>query len=248
MTTEHPAGVTGGGGEPADCSAEVRHIVVYGDFNCPWSYLTSRRAALLATNGLQIDWRAVEHAPLQDAATEDACHRFEDLRSEIEEVEAHLLPGELLPFALAGFLPHTRAAIRAYAEAYASGASARVRPLLFEALWMHSLDLADPSVVHTLVVDAIRTQPPSGHPLGQWEYDAGATGDSIHTTAARLTGTWAREWRTIAHGTVPVILINGLDPLLGREAVDWLGNQLLSRGLVPIPRTAPEQLSLLPEY
>jgi hypothetical protein len=113
----------------------VRHLVVYGDFNCPWSYLASRRAALLATAGLQIDWRAVEHAPPQNAATEDTSNRFADLRGEMEEVQALLLPGELLPFALAGFLPHTRAAIAAYAEAYATGASAAVRALLFEALW-----------------------------------------------------------------------------------------------------------------
>jgi hypothetical protein len=243
-----------GGGAPAhgqastDELSEVRHLVVYGDFNCPWSYLASRRAALLSTNGLQIDWRAVEHTPLEDAAKENTSNRFEDLRGEMEEVLALLLPGELLPFALAGFLPHTRAAIAAYAEAYATGASAAVRALLFEALWLHSVDLADPSVVHTLVVDTIRTQQPSGHPLTQWEYDAGATADSRHTTAARLSATWAEEWGAIAHGTVPVILINGLSPIVGTEAVEWLGRQLLNRGLVPMSERRHEQRSYLAKW
>jgi hypothetical protein len=159
-----------------------------------------------------------------------------------------LLPGERLPFALAGFLPHTRAAVAAYAEAYATGASAAVRVLLFEALWLHSLDLADPSVVHTLVVDAIRTQPPSGHPLAQWEYDAGATARSRQTTASRLCTTWAEEWRAIGHGTVPVILINGLSPIVGMEAVEWLGRQLLDRGLVPMSERAHEQRSYLAKW
>jgi hypothetical protein len=221
---------------PEDLS-EVRHLVVYGDFNCPWSYLASRRAALLSSRGLQIDWRAVEHAPVQVETTEDTSNGFEDLRDELEEVQALLLPGEELPFALAGFLPHTRAAVAAYAEAYATGASAAVRTLLFEALWLHSLDLADCSVVHTLVVDAIRTQPPSGHPLARWEYDAGATPDSRHTTADRLSATWAEEWRSISQGTVPVVLINGLTPIVGTEAVEWLGRQLLSRGPVASGRT-----------
>jgi hypothetical protein len=166
----------------------------------------------------------------------------------MEEVQALLLPGELLPFALAGFLPHTRAAIAAYAEAYATGASAAVRALLFEALWLHSLDLADPSVVHTLVVDAIRTQPQSGHPLAHWEYDAGATADSLHTTAARLSATWAEEWRAIGRGTVPVILINGLSPIVGTEAVEWLGRQLLNRGLVPMSERMHEQRSYLAKW
>jgi hypothetical protein len=248
MRSGHGGGARGHGQASPDELSEVRHLVVYGDFNCPWSYLVSRRAALLSTNGLQIDWRAVEHAPLQDATTEDTSTRFEDLRDELEEVEAFLLPGEPLPFALAGFLPHTRDAVAAYAEAYAAGASVVVRTLLFEALWLHSLDLADPSVVHTLVVDAIRTQPPSGHPLAHWEYDVGATALSSHTTAARLSATWAEEWRAIGHGTVPVILINGLRPILGTEAVEWMGRQLLNRGIVPMSERAHEQRSYLAKW
>lgn len=242
MKSEHTAAAEPRAEVAPDELSEVRHLVVYGDFNCPWSYLASRRAALLSTHGLPIDWRAVEHAPLQDAATEDRSNRFEDLRDEMEEVQALLLPGEQLPFALAGFLPHTGAATAAYAEAYAAGASAAVRALLFEALWLHSLDLADPSVVHTLVVDAIRTQRPPGHPLAQWEYDAGATAHSCHTTAARLCATWAAEWRAIGHGTVPALLINGLSPIVGRDAVRWLGRQLLDRGVVPTSeRTLPQR-------
>ena len=244
-----PRGGTPARGQaPPDDRSEVRHVVVYGDFDCPWSYLASRRAVLLSATGLQVDWRAVEHAPLPDGITEDTSHRFEDLRAEMGEVEAFLLPGEQLPFALAGFLPHTRAAVAAYAEAYATGASAVVRSLLFEALWLHSFDLADPSVVHTLVVDAVRTQPPSGHPLARWEYDAGATTDARHTTAFRLSTAWAEEWRAIGRGTIPVILINGLSPIVGTEAVEWLGRELLDRGLVPMSGRGHEQRSYMVKW
>jgi 2-hydroxychromene-2-carboxylate isomerase len=202
-----------------------RHLVIYGDFDCPWSYLASRRAAMLSAKGARVDWRAVEHAPAQDG-TDDMSHRFEELRTEIGQVEASLLTGEQFPFALAGFLPHTRAAVAAYAEAYATGASAVVRALLFDALWLHSLDLADRSVVHTLVVDAVRTQPPYGQALARWEYEGGAA-DAIHETAAELAATWDQEWRALSHGVVPLILIEGVKPLCGVQAVAWLGQQLL---------------------
>ncbi len=37
-------------------------VIVYGDFNCPYSYLASQRADLIACGGVAaVDWRAVEH-------------------------------------------------------------------------------------------------------------------------------------------------------------------------------------------
>lgn len=41
-----------------------RRIVIYGDFNCPYSYLASVRADRLLENGaIDLEWRAVEHDP-----------------------------------------------------------------------------------------------------------------------------------------------------------------------------------------
>ena len=38
------------------------NVVIYGDFNCPYSYLASQRADRLIRGGMaRIDWRAVEH-------------------------------------------------------------------------------------------------------------------------------------------------------------------------------------------
>ena len=39
-------------------------LVIYGDFNCPYSCLASVRADALSANGITgIEWRAVEHDP-----------------------------------------------------------------------------------------------------------------------------------------------------------------------------------------
>src|SRR5438309_11493539 len=39
-------------------------LVIYGDFNCPFSALASDRAARLeATGRVVVEWRAVEHDP-----------------------------------------------------------------------------------------------------------------------------------------------------------------------------------------
>jgi 2-hydroxychromene-2-carboxylate isomerase len=220
------------GGSSAD-----RHVVVYGDFNCPWSYLASRRAALLAADGMQTDWRAVEHEVGEPTAAEQPAERFEDLRREMDEVDQFLLPGELLPFALAGFLPHTGAAIEGYAEAYPTGAGGQVREQLFEALWLHSIDLADSEVVHTLVVDAVRSTAASAH--HEWDYAGGGADETGGAKAARLVVQWADEWRDLGRQTVPAILVDGEQALHGVAAVDWRGSQLLARGLVTSSGSAP---------
>lgn len=39
-------------------------LVVYGDFNCPYSCLASARADILVERGIAaVEWRAVEHDP-----------------------------------------------------------------------------------------------------------------------------------------------------------------------------------------
>jgi hypothetical protein len=162
--------------------APAQRVILYGDFNCSWSYLASRRAALLSADGVEIDWRAVEHdsphhrpsqqsspqaptqaprraptqGPQQAADVDDRPDesspgpvRLGPLLEETQQVLTILLPGEELPYALAGFAPLTSAAVPAYADAYRAGVARRVRQVLFEAYWLHAFDLGDPAVVHT---------------------------------------------------------------------------------------------------
>lgn len=215
----------------------VDRIVLYGDFNCPWSYLASRRAVVLAADGVQVDWRAVEHEPWRPSRLSGRSVRFTSLREEMDQVLAELLPGEVLPYSLAGFVPYTQAALSGYAEAYAAGVATRVRHLLFEAFWLHAFDLSDAKVVRTLLVDAVRSGSSPSDLLHEWGYAVDVTGGPITTAAWRLVGSWADQWRDTGKETVPVLLVGEAAPLFGTDAVGWLGAELLSRGLEsrPVP-------------
>ena len=69
-------------------------VIVYGDFNCPYSYLASQRADLLSKAGVAVDWRAIEHdrrLPVTGSRT-DAGRAGRD--RELTEVASLALPGE----------------------------------------------------------------------------------------------------------------------------------------------------------
>jgi hypothetical protein len=209
----------------------VERIVLYGDFNCPWSYLASRRADVLATDGVQVDWRSVEHQPRRPISSSDSSMRFPSLRDEMDKVLAELLPGEALPYSLAGFVPSTQAALSGYAEAYAAGVADRARQLLFEAFWLHGIDLDDAKVVRTLLVDSVRSGYAASEQVREWGYGVDVTRGPVTTTAWRLVAAWADQWRETGKQIVPVLLLDETAPLLGTDAVDWLGAELLRRGL-----------------
>jgi hypothetical protein len=216
-------------------------IVVYGDFNCPWSYLASRRAAILSADGVAVDWRAVTHEQKAVRRTSDSGTRFACVREEMDRVLAALVPDEVLPYSLAGFVPYTRAAVTGYAEAYAAGVAMRVRHLLFEAFWLHAVDLDDPALVRTLLVDAIQSGSSPSEPLAKWGYSVDWTGGPITTPGWRLITGWADEWRSTGKEVVPALFVDGRPPLFGVDAVEWLGAEILDRGLDPrvVPMPPP---------
>ena len=208
-------------------------LVLYGDFTDPRSYLASRRVAALAAAGVEVDWRAV---PAR-AARRSAGPRFADLRADLERVLAGLLPEEDLPYCLAGFVftPGT-GAVAGYAAAYAAGAAACVRQLLFDAFWVHGCDLGDPLLVRTLVVDAMRSS--AGVPHPGWTYPLTARGESRDAGTRRLVARWADEWRSMRLGAGPVLRVGAAEPLHGTAALAWLGAELTRRGVDPVPSTA----------
>lgn len=209
----------------------TQRIVGYGDFNCPWSYLASRRATMLAAEGVEVEWRGVEHEPWQPRRMMDSSLRFTALREEIERVRAVLLPGEELPFSPSGFVPYTKASISGYAEAYGAGVGAAVGRALFEAFWQRGVDLGDAKVVRRLLADAIVSGSSRSELLSDWGYAVDVTGGPVTSTAWRLIEQWREQWRGTGKEVVPILVVDGAAPVFGVEAVTWLGDELTRRGV-----------------
>jgi hypothetical protein len=204
---------------------------VYGDFNCPWSYLAFRRAAVLCAAGMAVDWRAVEHAPRRVRPAVDRLRDFESLPEEMDRVVGMLLPGERLPYDLSGFVPETRASVAAYAEGYAAEVAGAVRKVLFEAFWMHGIDIGDPRVLRTLLVDELRSGTSPSDTVRDWGYAVDVTGGPISTPAWRLASRWSAEWQGHGRQVVPLLVAPEVGLRVGVEAVRWLGEQVVAHGL-----------------
>lgn len=207
--------------------------ILYGDFSCPWTYLAHRRLALLRTAGDTFELRAVEHDPWRAVVATSPDDEFEDLRGELDRVRSYLLPGEDLPEVLRGFVPHTRAAVSGFGEAYGGGVADIVGPMLFDAFWRHGLDLDDPVVVRTLVADAIQSGCSPSDPLRRWGHAVAVTGGPMTTLAWRLVRAWRQEWTSMDKQVVPVLVLPDGAVRYGTEAVEHLGREVLDRGLDP---------------
>lgn len=224
---------------PATATASVSRLVVYGDFNCPWSYLASQRTAVLEAAGVVVDWRAVEHDPWRPRRFMDSSARFACAREEMDRVSAMLLPGESFPYALAGFLPYTQPAVSAYAEAYRAGVGPAVRQLLFRAFWQHGMDLGTAETVRTLVADLVRSGSSPSELVREWGYAVDISGGPLTTGAWRLGRDWDLGWRATGKEVVPTLLIDDETALFGEQALEWLADEITRRALAVNPPLAP---------
>ncbi|MEQ9162440.1 MAG: DsbA family protein, partial [Ilumatobacter fluminis] len=129
-------------------------LVVYGDFNCPYSALASERAARLERDGAaQVDWRCVEHDPSigPDEFPMTGAHH-DQYATEIEHVRALSSDGEADGFRV----PSRRLNTRDINHTYASADSVRraaLRQTLFAAYWIRDLDVTDDAVIESLIAD-----------------------------------------------------------------------------------------------
>jgi diguanylate cyclase (GGDEF)-like protein len=130
---------------------EMNIITVYGDFNCPFSYALNERLHVHARD-TKIRWRAVQHVPNVGSQLPS----FEEqaqLTAEVSSVrkrapEVHIVTPESRPNSLAASRLLTAAQNRDL-----PGADS-LRLLLFRALWRHSRDISDPTVLDELVGEA----------------------------------------------------------------------------------------------
>lgn len=206
----------------------LQSLVAYGDFNDPWCYLASRRLAAL-TSHYAVDWRAVERPPLpQDGPCDVPQAQFAHVLTQMPSVHKALLNDERFPYALAGFLPNSGAAVCAYAEACSLGEGLLAREVLFEGFWIHSIDLDDYAVVSTVVNDAIGSRTETDLRLRSTP----DTHPSRTTLAAqRLRFAWAAEWIAFGRTTLPALRVGDQPLMFGREVLDWLAGALTQWGV-----------------
>lgn len=156
-------------------------LIVYGDFNCPYSALASIRAIHLERlRRAKVDWRAVEHAPeIPLTSTQITGELRADLRRELDEIRGLLTVDETDRLSLPAVQSNTKLATAAFAAVPPSERTT-LRARLFAAYWGEGADLADST---TLAV------------LG-----ASQTDDA---TAER----WRREWVAVTKPIVPVMIL-----------------------------------------
>ncbi len=158
-------------------------LVVFGDFNCPYSCLASARADAVVEQGVaEVDWRAVEHDPAIPAPSEPADGDVAAmLDREVTEVRGLLRPGERFPIVRPPVHPNSGAAVAAFAATPPTGADA-LRSRLFGALWFDGRDIGEPAVIGDV----------GGAPS--------AGGDE---RAAR----WREEWLGLERRLVPMLVL-----------------------------------------
>ncbi len=216
-------------------------LLVYGDFNCPWSYLASSRASLLEAAGVSVEWRAVEHAPSQPHLT-SGTSPGQALQAELERVSERLLPDEQWPVTAPGFASLSKPAVAGFAEATGVGASVAARQLLYESLWVRGINIGDAARVRALLSDIIRDNTPASDPLRRWGYAITPNGAPVSNTGWQIWRDWRSQWLSLDQRVVPVLVADGL-PFFREAAVDRLGMEVAARELdlsnLPVPARSP---------
>lgn len=202
-------------------------LVVYADFSCPDCYLAARRADILASAGVRVDWRAVECRPrLPIAGVRRTDVEEQHLRLRFAELADLLLPGETLPWVLPATVPKTEAAVSAYAEAYGSPVTDDVRRLLFDLYWNEAADIGSPTVLRTPLAGPMLRAGSSADPLRQIGYAVSVDRGPITTAAYRRIREWRAEWLALDGPALPVVLVDGAT-LHGEDALRRLGKEIV---------------------
>jgi 2-hydroxychromene-2-carboxylate isomerase len=236
-------------------------VIIYGDFNCPYSYLASQRADRLREAGLAVDWRAVEHdRGLPTAGLPSGSGQASRSR-ELAEVASLALPGEQVPAGPPALASNTEAAVSAYAEAVSDGIADELRGSLFRAVWAQGRNLSSPHEVRRLVTDlmwpredvAVRLASPDFPSLLLRDADmtrivrrSGGTialnGVPLTTAGWERVRQWRREWLALPSQVIPAVI--GPDRIVrpGVEGLRYLAGAVGQPASLPArPGSAPSR-------
>ncbi|MGH3250095.1 MAG: DsbA family protein, partial [Trebonia sp.] len=220
-----PPGLPQAGETAADPEEAAMNVVIYGDFNCPYSYLASQRADLLFRAGIEVDWRAVEHdrgLPVTGSRSDGDRPMWD---RELAEVASLALPGERVPDGPPVLVSNTRAAVAAYAEAASDGVAGELRRRLFHAIWVEGRHLSSANEVRRLITAVMwpqeditdRLSSPDIPSLLNREPDltqivrrSGGTitldGGPLTTAGWRRIRQWRQEWLTLPSQVIPAVV------------------------------------------
>ncbi len=230
----------------------MMNVIVYGDFNCPYSYLASQRADLLSRAGVAVDWRAVEHdrgLPVTGLLSAGDRAAWDQ---ELAEVASLALPGERVPAGPPVLISNTAAAVAAYAEAVSDGAAGELRRRLFQAIWLQGLHLSSAYEVRRLITAVMwpaeditdRLASPDIPGLLLRDTDmarivrrSGGTiaqdGGPLTTAGWRRVRQWRQEWMALPSQVVPAVI--GPDEVVrpGIDGLGYLADLASNAGLLP---------------
>lgn len=233
-------------------------VIIYGDFNCPYSYLASQRAGRLRKRGVAVDWRAVEHDRRLPAGGLPSGSDQASWDRELAEVAALARPGEQVPAGPPTMVSNTEAAVAAYAEAVSDGVADELRGSLFRAVWARGLNLSSPQEVRRLVTDlmwpredvAVRLASPDFPSLLLRDTDmtrivrrSGGTialnGVPLTTAGWERVRQWRGEWLALPSQVIPAVI--GPDHIVrpGVEGLRYLAGLAGAAGLPAQAGTAP---------
>ncbi len=127
-------------------------LVLYGDFNCPYSYLASTRVDVLLERQIaEVEWRAVEHDPAipqpSELVTGDLAVTMD---REVAAVRDVLHNGEEFLIRRPSVHPNTARAVATFAAASVGGEH-DLRRTLFAMLWRGGRDIDEPAVLRELL-------------------------------------------------------------------------------------------------
>lgn len=158
-------------------------LVLYGSFNCPYSYLASLRADRLVELGevRAVDWRAVVHDPDVPAGGKPVSGELADMFDrELQEIRELLLPDEEFPARRPEAQPNTTLAVARYASTDRDQAD-RLRRALFTAFWAQGENIGEQGVLERLGCPA--------------------------KTDGERARRWEAEWRGTDRPVVPMMLL-----------------------------------------
>ena len=130
---------------------EKTPLLIYGDFNCPFSALASARAVELEhRNDMIVEWRAVVHDPTVPRRGETVtAEQRADFERELAQIRDLLAPGEADRFVVPSRRIDTTVVTDAYAACPPEDRQ-KLRERLFSAYWERGENIGDPRVVRRL--------------------------------------------------------------------------------------------------